>query len=100
MRSDHNEIDIVFTGEGVAEQGRRTDTGDVVVRVLPQFFRPVDAACLRGDPSKAAAKLNWRAQTTAPELARLMVEAELKRLLAATTPESAAAKTDESARKD
>lgn len=74
------DIDVEFAGTGVGEVGRRSDTGDVVVVVSPKFYRPVDAANLVGNADKAAKQLNWRAQTWVPELARLMVEADLRLL--------------------
>ncbi len=66
-------IPVEFVGQGVEEVARRTDTGAIVLRVSPRYFRTVDAQCLRGDPSKAKAKLNWEAGTKGRELAALMV---------------------------
>jgi GDPmannose 4,6-dehydratase len=44
------------------------------VELDPRFVRPSEVAKLVGDPSKAAERLDWRAATKLPELARLMVE--------------------------
>lgn len=41
------------------------------------FERPAEVPALIGDASAAAAALGWKASVTAPELARLMVEADL-----------------------
>ncbi len=72
------EISIEFSGSGPDEIARRTDDGEIVLRVAPRFFRPVDAQCLRGDPSKAKTELGWQAQVKGTTLARLMVESESK----------------------
>jgi len=46
------------------------------VRFDPRYVRPTEVDALIGDPSKAAARLGWRAQVLAPELAALMTRAE------------------------
>lgn len=40
--------------------------------------RPTESGCGRGDPSRAAADLGWRARFTMPDVARMMVEARLR----------------------
>mgnify|MGYP006283214941 CR=1 FL=1 len=47
------------------------------VRYDDRYERPTEVEHLLGDASKAQAQLGWRAQTTAHELARIMVEADL-----------------------
>lgn len=71
------EIPVEFSGEGIDEVARRTDTGEVVLRVDPKFYRPVDASHLVGDASKAQTQLSWVPQTIGTDLAKLLVEAEL-----------------------
>lgn len=51
----------------------------------PEYVRPLDIAETRGDPSKAARELGWRARTPFPELVRRMVESE-RRALARGAP--------------
>jgi GDPmannose 4,6-dehydratase len=48
--------------------------------VHADLFRPLDAAALVGDASKARARLGFAPLTDIRELARLMVDAELRRL--------------------
>ena len=50
------------------------------VRIDPRYTRPTEVPALIGDPSKAAKALGWRAKTLWPELAKLMVEADLENL--------------------
>ena len=54
---------IQWDGDGIAEVGRRSDTGDVVVRIDPRYFRPAEVETLLGDPSKAEEKLGWTPKT-------------------------------------
>jgi GDPmannose 4,6-dehydratase len=46
------------------------------VRYDDSYERPSEVDALIGDPSKAASVLGWKAQTQAPALARLMVDAD------------------------
>ncbi|WP_028805841.1 GDP-mannose 4,6-dehydratase [Streptomyces sp. 142MFCol3.1] len=50
------------------------------VRFDERYLRPTEVDHLIGDASKAEADLGWRATVRAPELARLMVDAELESL--------------------
>ncbi|MGH6958022.1 MAG: GDP-mannose 4,6-dehydratase, partial [Caulobacteraceae bacterium] len=46
----------------------------------PALWRPAEVDVLRGDPSKAKAKLGWEATVTLETLIREMVDADLERL--------------------
>ena len=50
---------LQWDGEGLAEVGRRSDTGAVVVRIDPRYFRPAEVEALLGDPTRAREKLGW-----------------------------------------
>ena len=98
----HAGIELEFQGEGLEEVGivksldeklstlnSKLSTGDVVVRVSPDFYRPTDVVNLWGDPTKAKAKLGWNPNKTSfEELVKLMVESDMAKVAA----EGAAAK--------
>ncbi|SFK20903.1 GDP-mannose 4,6-dehydratase [Cellulomonas sp. KH9] len=46
----------------------------------PRYLRPTEVDALIGDASKAATELGWAAEVHTPELARIMTEAEVRRL--------------------
>ena len=71
-------ITIEWRGQGVEEQGFDTATGRCVVQVDPRYFRPTEVELLLGDPSKAKRVLGWSHETDVRELAREMVQADLK----------------------
>jgi len=48
----------------------------------PRFVRPAEVDILLGDPSYARKKLGWEPQVSFEQLAKMMVEADLKRLTA------------------
>jgi len=69
-------IHITWKGKGIDETG--TDqNGRVIVKVDPRYFRPTEVDLLIGDPSKAERELGWKYETTARELAREMVSADM-----------------------
>jgi len=69
---------IEWRGLGFEEQGIDTMTGRIVVRVNPEFFRPLDRPRSWGDSSKARSILGWRPTVDFESLVQLMVEAELE----------------------
>ena len=50
------------------------------VRFDERYVRPSEVDALIGDASKAAATLGWQARVLAPELATIMVDADLRLL--------------------
>ncbi|WP_290056343.1 GDP-mannose 4,6-dehydratase [Amycolatopsis solani] len=56
------------------------------VRFDDRYLRPVEVPALIGDPAKAERELGWRARVHAPELARLMVDADLAEVLEPGAP--------------
>lgn len=72
-------IEIEWQGIGVEEKGINRATGDVVVAVDPQFFRPTEVELLLGNPSKAKEKLGWSPRVTFNELVQMMVKEDLKK---------------------
>ena len=67
---------ILWEGTGLGEVGRRVDTGAVVLRIDPRYFRPAEVETLLGDPTKAREKLGWTPTTTLEELVAEMVAAD------------------------
>jgi len=67
---------IQWQGEGLQETGSRADTGEVVVRIDPRYFRPSEVETLLGDPTRAKQKLGWIPATTLEELVAEMVGAD------------------------
>tara|TARA_S200000501_G_scaffold377718_1_gene437161 strand:- start:3095 stop:4225 length:1131 start_codon:yes stop_codon:yes gene_type:complete len=65
---------IIWEGEGLEEIGRRADTGKIVIRVDPRYFRPSEVSTLLGDPSKAKIELGWEATTSLEDLVKEMIK--------------------------
>lgn len=77
----HVGIELEFKGEGVNEKGFDKATGQVIVEVSPEFYRPTDVVNLLGDPAKARRELNWNpTKTSFEELVARMVEHDMKQV--------------------
>ena len=69
-----NENAIIWEGEGINEVGKRADTGEIVIRVDPRYFRPTEVDELCGDSSKARKKLKWEPKISIEELISEMID--------------------------
>ncbi|XP_015125108.1 GDP-mannose 4,6 dehydratase [Diachasma alloeum] len=74
----HVGINITWTGEGVDEVGSDKDTGRVLIRVNPKYFRPTEVVMLLGDSTKAKTKFGWQPTVTFPELVKDMLDADIE----------------------
>ena len=63
----HAGIELEWKGEGIDEVGINKATGETVVEVSPDFYRPTDVVNLLGDPGKAKKELGWNPQKTSFE---------------------------------
>lgn len=68
---------IVWSGQGPDEVGTDADTGKVLVRIDPRYFRPTEVESLLGDASKARKSLNWTPKTSFDDLVTEMVKADM-----------------------
>ncbi|MFL2545878.1 MAG: GDP-mannose 4,6-dehydratase [Candidatus Rariloculaceae bacterium] len=69
---------IDWSGDGVEETGTDIETGRVVVRVDPRYFRPTEVETLLGDSTRALEDLGWSATTSFDELVQEMIESDLE----------------------
>ena len=73
------DIELEFRGEGENEVAINKESGAVVVKVNPKFYRPAEVDLLIGDPKKAKDELGWEAKCTLEELCAMMVKEDLRR---------------------
>ena len=69
---------ISWQGTGVDEIGLRNDTGDVVLRIDPIYYRPTEVNSLLGDAAKAFKLLEWKPKITIDGLVDEMISHDLK----------------------
>ncbi len=71
-----NSSGIFWENEGINEIGRRSDTGQIVIKIDPRYYRPTEVKELLGDASKAEKVLGWKPKITLEQLVEEMVMAE------------------------
>lgn len=72
-------ISLEWSGREENEIGLDPKSGKTRVRINPAFYRPAEVDLLIGDPGKAERELGWKPTVQLEELARLMVEADVRR---------------------
>lgn len=72
-------VDVEFSGSDENEIAVDAATGQTVMRINPQFYRPTEVDLLIGDPARAKERLGWTAETGLEELCALMVDADMRR---------------------
>jgi len=97
---NHAGIELEWVGSGLQEKGvirslasnlypltstlhPLTSTlrvGDILIEIDARYFRPTEVESLLGDTTKARERLGWKAKVKFNELARMMVDADLKAL--------------------
>ena len=71
-----NSSGIFWENKGINEIGRRSDTGQIVIKIDPRYYRPTEVKELLGDSSKAKNILGWEPKITLEQLVEEMVKAE------------------------
>lgn len=71
-------LSIKWFGTGIEEKGIDEATGRTLITIDPRLFRPAEVDVLRGDYSKAKAKLGWSPKTTFQQLVSLMVRHDIE----------------------
>ncbi|MEZ6046961.1 MAG: GDP-mannose 4,6-dehydratase [Planctomycetaceae bacterium] len=69
-------VELEWKGTGDQEQGIDTRTGQTVVEVDPQFYRPAEVHHLLGDPTLANQVLGWKPRVNFEQLVTEMVAAD------------------------
>jgi GDPmannose 4,6-dehydratase len=75
--ADELGMKMTWQGTGVDETGIN-QSGKVIVKVDPRYFRPTEVETLLGDPTKAREKLGWAPRISFRELVTEMVREDLK----------------------
>jgi GDPmannose 4,6-dehydratase len=69
---------ILWNDKGLDEIGIDEESGDVLVKIDPRYFRPTEVEALCGDASKAHQRLGWRPSTSFEDLVREMVDEDMR----------------------
>ena len=69
-------IPIYFTGEGENEKVFN-ESGVLLARINPKFYRPAEVNLLKGDPTLAIEELGWKPKCKFQDLVKKMVENDI-----------------------
>jgi GDPmannose 4,6-dehydratase len=71
---------VAWRGSGRDEIGIDEKTGDTLIEIDPNYFRPTEVDRLLGDSSKARRELGWKHRVSFRELVEEMVKSDLDQL--------------------
>lgn len=71
---------LVWQGEGDQTKAIDRESGRLIIRVNPEFYRPTEVDTLVGDSSKARKKLGWKTEVSFNQLVEMMVMADMDRV--------------------
>jgi GDPmannose 4,6-dehydratase len=67
-----------WTGTGLDETCVDVATGQVIIKVNPEFYRPAEVDVLIGDARKAQDQLGWRQKISFRDLVKRMINNDCK----------------------
>lgn len=70
-------IKIKWQGTASNEQGLNAETGEMLVKIDPKYYRPAEVEVLHGDPSLILKNTGWKPKTDLKELVKIMVNYDL-----------------------
>ncbi len=73
------DMDIRWEGSGL-EEIAKDQSGKIILRINPKFYRPVEVHALRGDYSKAKNTFGWEPKTSFKELVEMMAVSDLQKM--------------------
>ena len=73
-----NNKGIYWEGNGINEVGKRSDTGEIVIKVDKRYYRPTEVDQLCGDSTKALNELGWRPQISLEQMIAEMIREDVK----------------------
>tara|TARA_X000001382_G_scaffold74701_1_gene52244 strand:- start:498 stop:1526 length:1029 start_codon:yes stop_codon:yes gene_type:complete len=74
---DYLEMDVAWIGDGLNEVAMDGVTGNVLVKINPEYYRPAEVESLVGDCTKAKEKLGWKHNYTFTELVEEMCQCDM-----------------------
>lgn len=86
---DYLGIEVLWQGSGINETATvtkipsiwkgRIEPGQIIIKINPEFFRPVETNSPPADISKAEKILHWTPKTTFAELVKIMIDETLEK---------------------
>ncbi len=74
LAAKYLDIDLIWQGQGLDEKGIDQKSGQIIVGIDKNYFRPSEVNVLIGDYSKAKKDLNWQPRTKFSQLVEIMIK--------------------------
>jgi GDPmannose 4,6-dehydratase len=74
----HFGFDIEWSGKGVEEVATIKGTGEILVKVNPDFYRPAEVDSLVGDPTYTKERIGWNPKYSFADLVKEMCDSDLE----------------------
>jgi GDPmannose 4,6-dehydratase len=71
-------VDIAWKNQGVNERGYDKKTGNILIEIDSQYFRPNEVDLLLGDYTKAKTELGWSPKCQIEDLIKDMVQSDIE----------------------
>lgn len=78
LAAEFLEMKLRWEGEGMDEVGIDDNTGRVIVKISPRYFRDAEVDTLLGDSSKARAELGWKPEFTFRDMVGEMISRDME----------------------
>ena len=75
---EHIGFDIEWSGTGVDEVATIKETGEVLVRVNPDYYRPTEVDSLVGDPTFVKNEIGWKPKYSFADLVKEMCDSDME----------------------
>lgn len=72
-------IELIWQNQGINTKGIDKDTGEILIEIDPQFYRPLEVNFLQSDSRKARNLLNWKPDLSFDSLVNWMVKSDLEK---------------------
>ena len=72
------DMKLRWEGEGMDEVGIDDNTGNVVVKISPRYFRDAEVDTLLGDSTKARTELGWKPEISFRQLVEEMIDRDME----------------------
>lgn len=74
------DMELYWEGEGIDRKGIGKETGKLLVKVAPKYFRPTEVDEIIGDSSKAKDLIGWEPKVKFHELVKIMAQADWEKV--------------------
>jgi len=75
---EHIGFNIEWSGTGIDEVATIKETGEVLVKVNPDYYRPTEVDSLVGDPTFVKNEIGWKPKYSFADLVKEMCDSDME----------------------